>query len=93
MEIEEARKRIGVLEKGLGIAEKQQELVELNKKMNAEGFWNDQKMAQRVSQRASGLDKLVTNFGAIKRSVDALAELIAWPMKRKNKNLSAKWKN
>jgi peptide chain release factor 2 len=56
----------------------EEQLADLERKVGAPGFWNDQASAQKVMQRRRRLDDELTLRESLKRRVDDLDVLIEW---------------
>ncbi|MBU1151896.1 peptide chain release factor 2 [Patescibacteria group bacterium] len=79
-EIKEKLKEIeALIEQGLAnvdLPAKREEVVGLNAEMQAEGFWDDSDKAQKISQKAANLAKLIETWEGINGEVSELLDLL-----------------
>lgn len=75
-QLEELKRLIELGLKKVDLPTKKSELLELNAEMQSEGFWDDSKKAQEISQKASGLQKLIDAWDGIVAEVEELIALL-----------------
>lgn len=82
MEKTEILERLGILkerfekiESTLGLEDKKAEFAKMQEEMSAPEFWNNPENAQKVSQKASGLENFVKTWTGIKENIRDLPEL------------------
>jgi len=76
--LEELRERVIETWRLLDIDRKQARLVEAEFRMNAEGFWDNQEEAVRVSRETEDLKKEVQEWINLKKEITDLEEMVAW---------------
>lgn len=76
--LEELRERVIETWRLLDIDRKQARLTEAEFRMNAEGFWDNQEEAVRVSRQTEDLKKEVEEWVNLKKEITDLEEMVAW---------------
>ncbi len=75
-ELEETKRLIEQGLKNVELPKKKAEFEELNKIMQDSSFWNDREKAQEISQKASGLKKIIGVWEKISSDCEELVSLI-----------------
>ncbi|MBU4217243.1 peptide chain release factor 2 [Candidatus Parcubacteria bacterium] len=76
--LEELRERVIETWRLLDIDRKQARMMEAEFRMNAEGFWDNQEEAVRVSRETEDLKKEVEEWINLKKEITDLEEMVAW---------------
>ncbi len=79
--LEELRERVLETWRLLDIDRKQARLTEAEFQMNAEGFWDNQEEAVRLSRETEDLKKEVQEWIHLQKEIRDLEEMVAWAQK------------
>lgn len=74
-QIETLQARLNTLLPSAGLEDKQKQLTTLQTQIEAPGFWDDAKKAQKISQQASHLGQSITRWHNIETSLSDITEL------------------
>lgn len=86
-EIQSFRKRLDGLLTAVKIAEKENQLGELERAMEADGFWNDRARAEKISKEASRIREIIHFWHGINKNLHGVESLAAEDVKAKNVTL------
>ncbi len=75
--LDELKKRFKDIEQTLDIGKVEKELKELDARMSASDFWNDQKRAREVLQKRKYLEETLKKFKNIKSSLEGIEEMLS----------------
>lgn len=73
--LEQLKQKVDSAVELLNLEEKKEQIRELGKKMQQEGFWNDQKEAKEISKKHSDLTEKVQIWESLQEEVSELHEL------------------
>lgn len=65
----------------VAIADKEKQIAALQQEMTAEGFWNNQEKAKKISQQASDLESLVAAWKHFKKEIEDTADILDMDIK------------
>lgn len=74
--LDDLKNRIIVLQKPLGIDEKESRVAEIELAMQVENFWSDQQAAGLLQKEKANLEKEVVRFRTVRQGVDDYLELL-----------------
>lgn len=74
--LEQLKSEILNLKSNLNLSQKEQRVLELEDKMQAPDFWNDNQTAQKISQEYNGLKKFYDFWVNLEKQVDEVSELV-----------------
>ena len=75
-QLKELQNKLKAIEHTLDLGNKKKELKTLQDKMQASGFWNDQKSAQKISQASSHLEAFIQRWESLSSSIKEFPEFV-----------------
>ncbi len=75
-QVKDLSHRYQKIEPSLALDEKRNELKKLQSQMSEAGFWDNPEMAQKVSQKAAGIEDFLNTWGGISDTIQTMPELL-----------------